>query len=159
MVDARYAGREGVIPLREFSREQAWLLPPTLLPEDHGGFVAFVDSIAGWEELGVSPQWGGGLPPPDAPWGRLYGFCAPPASWRRPAGSSCPTCRESASRPTLWRFYCEHREKMRGLFRRTVKTAVEAGLVNLVLQAVDGTRISGNPPRTAPWTTRGLGGC
>ena len=51
------------MPLREFSREQAWLLPPTLddmLPEDHGArFVAvFVDSIdrSGWEELGVSPQ-------------------------------------------------------------------------------------------------------
>ena len=57
---------------------------------------------------------------------------------------------------TLWRFYCGHREKMRGLFRRTVKTAVEAGLVDFALQAVDGTRISGNAAKHRSLDTRGL---
>ena len=45
---------------------------------------------------------------------------------------------------------------MRGLFRRTVKTAVEAGLVNLVLQAVDGTRISGNASKDRTLDAKGL---
>ena len=60
---------------------------------------------------------------------------------------------QSASRPHP--VACEHREKMRGLFR-PVKTAVEAGLVNLVLQAVDGTRISGNASKDRTLDAKGL---
>ena len=162
------------MPLREFSREQAWLLPPTLddmLPEDHGArFVAvFVDSIdrSGWEELGVSPQGeerGAAAYHPGMLLGVwLYGFMTGVRSTRKLETA----CREQLpymwlsgnQRPdhnTLWRFYCEHREKMRGLFRRTVKTAVEAGLVNLVLQAVDGTRISGNASKDRTLDAKGL---
>ena len=51
---------------------------------------------------------------------------------------------------TLWRFYNAHRDGMRSLLRRTVRTAVKAGLVDLALQAVDGTRVAANasPSRT-----------
>jgi transposase len=45
---------------------------------------------------------------------------------------------------TLWRFYQAHRHQMRLLFKRTVRTAVHLGLVDLALQAVDGTKVQGN---------------
>ena len=45
---------------------------------------------------------------------------------------------------TLWRFYKEHRQAMRKLFERTVRTAVTMKLVDLAVQAVDGTKVSAN---------------
>ena len=51
---------------------------------------------------------------------------------------------------TLWRFYQRHRQGMRELFKRTVRTAVAMELVDLAVQAVDGTRCKGrreNVPR------------
>ena len=45
---------------------------------------------------------------------------------------------------TLWRFYQRHRLSMRELFKRTVRTAVTVGLVDLAMQAVDGTKLAAN---------------
>lgn len=45
---------------------------------------------------------------------------------------------------TLWRFYQGHRREMRTLMKCTVGIAVEVGLVDLAVQAVDGTKIPGN---------------
>jgi hypothetical protein len=45
---------------------------------------------------------------------------------------------------------------MRDLMRRTVRTAVKAGLVDLALQAVDGTRIAGNSSRHRIYDGKGL---
>ena len=45
---------------------------------------------------------------------------------------------------TLWRFYQRHRRSMRELFGRTVRTAVTLGLVDLAVQAVDGTKLAAN---------------
>lgn len=42
---------------------------------------------------------------------------------------------------TLWRFFRAHREPLRGVFREVVRLAARAGLVGLVLHAVDGTKI------------------
>lgn len=42
---------------------------------------------------------------------------------------------------TLWRFWQSHRKELRALFARTLKVACELKLVDLVLQAVDGTKI------------------
>ena len=45
---------------------------------------------------------------------------------------------------TLWQFYQAHRGAMRTLMKCTVGTAVEMGLVDLAVQAVDGTKILGD---------------
>jgi transposase len=45
---------------------------------------------------------------------------------------------------TLWRFYQAHRQSMRNLLKYTVAIAVELKLVDLAVQAVDGTKISAN---------------
>jgi hypothetical protein len=41
----------------------------------------------------------------------------------------------------LWRFWAEHHTVVHGLFRSSVKVAVELELVGLVTQAIDGTKI------------------
>lgn len=150
------------MPLRPLNREQVWLLPPRLdelVPEDHPArFVAaFVDAFdrAAWEALGIGPDG----EPLGAPayhprallsvW--LYGFMTGTRSSRKLEAA----CRDQIpylwltgwQRPdhnTLWRFYQEYRGAMRHLFKRTVWTAVSMGLVDLAMQAVDGTKIAAN---------------
>ena len=48
---------------------------------------------------------------------------------------------------TLWRFYQAHRQAMRNLLKYTVATAVELKLVDLAMQAIDGTKILANAAR------------
>lgn len=45
---------------------------------------------------------------------------------------------------TQGRFYRKHRSDMRKLFERTVRTAVTMGLLDLAVQAVDGTKMVAN---------------
>ena len=45
---------------------------------------------------------------------------------------------------TLWRFYQQHRNQLRGLLRHTVQIAARLGLVDWALQAVDGTKVAGS---------------
>ena len=45
---------------------------------------------------------------------------------------------------TLWRFYQRHRQGMRQLFKRTMRTAVAMDLVDLAVQAAYGTRVAAN---------------
>ena len=45
---------------------------------------------------------------------------------------------------TLWRFYQAHRQAMRKLLKYTVATAVEIKLIDLAMQAVDGSTIPAN---------------
>ena len=148
---------------RELSREQSWLLPPSLddsLAATHPvRFVAaFVEELTSdeWHELGVGvgPEPRDGAPryhPRGLLSVWLYGFMTGVRTTRKLEVA----CRESlpflwligTDRPdhnTLWRFYQEHREAMRALLKRTVRTALDAGLVDLALQAVDGTKIAGN---------------
>lgn len=154
------------MPVRPFHREQQWLLPPSLdqaLSPDHPArFVAaFVDAIDAdtWAEMGVvldgDPD---GAPAYDARallgvW--TLGFM----TGNRSSRGLETACRDQIpflwltgfQRPdhnTLWRFYRRHRDGMRGLLRRSIRTAVALGLVDLALQAVDGTRIGGNVAHT-----------
>ena len=150
------------MPLRPLNREQAWLLPPSLgdlIPDDHPArFVAeFVDALdhAAWVELGIGPDG----EPLGAPayhprallsvW--IHGFMTGIRSCRKLEAA----CRDQMSylwltawqhpdHNTLWRFYQAHRQAMRKLLKYTVATAVEMKLIDLAVQAVDGTKIAAN---------------
>ena len=150
------------MPLRPLNREQAWMLPPTLgelIPNDHPArFIAeFVDALdhAAWIELGIGPDG----EPLGAPayhprallcvW--LHGFMTGIRSSRELEAA----CRDQVpylyltgwqhpDHNTLWRFYQAHRDAMRKLLKYTVATAVELDLIDLAVQAVDGTKIAAN---------------
>ncbi len=163
------------MPLRDMDREQMWLLPPTLddlLPLDHPArFVAeFVDALdrEGWAELGVEIDGD----PMGAP---AYHPCALLSVWLYGFMTGVRSCRklEAACRDqipylwltgwqypdhnTLWRFYKEHRQSMRKLFERTVRTAVTMKLVDLAVQAVDGTKVGANAARDRTYSAEELG--
>ncbi len=162
------------MPLRSFNREQAWLLPPSLgelIPLDHPSrFVAeFVDSLdrEAWIELDVSPE-GEALGAPAyhprallSVW--LYGFMAGIRSSRKLEAA----CRDQVpflwltgwqhpDHNTLWRFYQAHRQPMRKLLKYTVATAVELRLIDLTVQALDGTKIPANAARDRIYDAAGL---
>ena len=153
------------MPLRSFNRQQAWLLPPTLgelIPADHPvRFIAeFVDSLdqVTWSQLEVSLD-GEALGSPAyhpkallSVW--LYGFMTGTRSSRK-LESACRdqmpylwlTGWQHPDHNTLWRFYQAHRQAMRKLFKYTVATAVEIKLIDLAVQAIDGTKITANASR------------
>lgn len=162
------------MPIRDVNREQAWLLPPSLdelLSQDHPArFVsAFVDELdaGGWSEMGISlagEPLGAPAYDPQAllrVW--LYGFMIGTRSSRKLEGA----CRDQIpflwltgmqwpDHNTLWRFYQGHRDEMRGLLRRTVRTAVKAGLIDLALQAVDGSKVGANAAKARTYDGEGL---
>jgi transposase len=145
------------MPYRTFSREQDWLLPPSLgdlLASDHlVRFVAeFVDLLE-LEQVGILAEPAVEGVPSYHPrvllgvW--LYGFMVRVRSSRKLEAA----CRENVAfmwltglqRPdhvTLWRFYKHNRKVMRQLLKRTVCLATEVGLVDFALQAVDGSRVA-----------------
>ena len=158
------------MPLRDMDREQMWLLPPSLdelLPLDHPArFVAeFVDALdrEGWAELGVEIE-GDPLGAPAyhprallSVW--LYGFMTNVRS----CGKLEAACRDQIpylwltgwqhpDHNTLWRFYQGHRQGMRELFKRTVRTAVSLELVDLAVQAVDETKTVANAAVSRTYT-------
>ncbi len=155
-------GRGGAMPWRDWDREQVWLMPPSLdevLADDHPArlVAALVDSLttAEWAELGVDlagQPLGAPAYHPRALLGIwLYGFMTGLRSSRRLETA----CREQLAlqwlsgfqqpdHNTLWRFYREHRNQLRGLLRHTVQIAARLGLVDWALQAVDGTKVAGS---------------
>lgn len=163
------------MPLRALNREQAWLLPPTLgelIPADHPArFVAeFVDALDrhAWIELGIGPDG----EPLGAP---AYHPRALLSAWLHGFMTGIRSCRklEAACRDqvpylwltgwqhpdhnTLWRFYQAHREALRKLLKHTVVTAVELGLVDLAVQALDGTKVGANAAGDRTHDAAGLG--
>ena len=156
------------------SREQAWLLPPSLdelLPMDHPArFVAeFVDALnrEDWKELGVEIE-GNPLGAPSyhprallSVW--VYGFMTGMRSSRK-LETACRdqipylwlTGWQHPDHNTLWRFYKAHRQSMRKLFRRTVRTALAMDLVDLPVQVVDGTKVVANASSNRSYDAEGL---
>jgi transposase len=162
------------MPLRPLNREQSWLLPPTLddlLSDDHPArFVAeFVDELdrAQWAEMGVGldgdPLGAPAYHPRALLCVWLYGFMTEVRSSRK-LKTACRdqipylwlTGWQHPDHNTLWRFYEAHRGSMRTLMKCTVGTAVELGLVDLAVQAVDGTKIPGNASKRRTYDAAGL---
>jgi transposase len=52
---------------------------------------------------------------------------------------------------TLWRFWARYRGALKKVFVNSVRVALEANLVGMVLQAVDGTRIASAASRRTAW--------
>jgi transposase len=142
-----------------------------LLAEDHPvRFVAeFVDALdrSQWTEMGVTVD-GEALGAPAyhprallSVW--LYGFMTGVRSSRK-LEAACRnqipylwlTGWQHPDHNTLWRFYQAHRSSMRTLMKHSVGTAVEMGLVDLAVQAVDGTKVQGNASRNRTYDIRGL---
>lgn len=160
--------------VRPFVREAGWELPSSLdvlIPADHPvRFVAaYLDSLtpAEWEDLGMAFVVGGqgshGYHPKVLLGAWIWGFMSGVRSSRRIEGA----CRERL--PVLWltggqqpdhntlnRFYREHRPGMRVLLTHTVRTAVRLGLVDLAIQAIDGTKVAGNAARARSYDAAGL---
>ena len=163
------------MPLRDMDREQMWLLPPSLdelLPLDHPARLVaeFIDALdrEGWNELGVAIE-GDPLGAPSyhpralqCVW--LYGFMTGVRSSRK-LEAACRdqipylwlTCWQHPDHNTLWRFYKDHRQAMRSLFKRTVRTAIAMELVDLALQAVDGTKVVASAARERNYDAKRLG--
>jgi transposase len=148
--------------MRILNRGQTWLFPPTLdelIPDNHPArFVAaFVDNFDNnmWLKMGIDLDGDPlGAPAYNARglmcvW--LYGFMTRTRSSRKLEAA----CRDQIpylwltgwqhpDHNTLWRFYRSHRDSMRQLLKHTVHTAINLGLVDLALQAIDGTKIAAN---------------
>jgi transposase len=162
------------MPLRPINRDQIWLLPPTLdelIPDDHPArFVAsFVDALDDeeWQKLKIEIE-GELLGAPAyhprcllSVW--LYGFMTGTRSSRKLEAA----CRDQMpylwltgwqhpDHNTLWRFYKEHRAKMRNLLKLTVKTAINMNLIDMAVQAVDGTKIGANASKDRTYDKKGL---
>ncbi len=162
------------MPLRPLNRQQAWLLPPTLgelIPDDHPArFVAeFVDGLDEevWAELGIDRDGdplGAPAYHPRALLGVwLHGFMTGVRSSRKLEAA----CRDQVpylwltgwqhpDHNTLWRFYQAHRQAMRRLLKFTVATAIEMKLVDLAVQAVDGTKIAASAAGGRTYDAAGL---
>ena len=160
----------------DMGREQMRMLPPRLdelLPLDHPArFVAeFVDVLdrGAWAELGVAIESDSLGAPAYHPrallsvW--LYGFMTGVRSCRKLEAA----CRDQIpylwltgwqhpDHNTLWRFYRGHRQAMRKLFEQTVRTAVAMELVDLAVQAVDGTKVVANASVNRSYDAEGLRG-
>ena len=162
------------MPLRPFCREQAWLLPPSLeemVPADHPARVvaAFVDALdaTAWAELAIEVQGDPLGAPAYHPRALLSVWVYGLMSGVRSARKLEAACQDQLAylwltgcqRPdhnTLWRFYKAKRKPMRKLLKCTVRMAVSLGLVDLALQAVDGSKIQGNAARDRTLGAEGL---
>ena len=162
------------MPLRPVNREQAWLLPPTLddiVPEDHPVrfIAAFVEELDRdlWANMEIDLE-GDPLGAPAyhprallSVW--LYGFMTGVRSSRKlevACRDQIPylwlTGCQHPDHNTLWRFYKAHRPAMRSLLKHTVRTAVEVGIVDLAVQALDGTKIAANAAGDQTYDSAGL---
>jgi transposase len=162
------------MPQRPEEREAGWQLPSSLdelLSANHAvRFVAaYVDGldVTDWIHLGITLEGKERGAPRYHPkvllgiwlWGFMNGVrsarkveaaCHEMLSYRWLSGQQTP------DHNTLWRFYQAHRAGMRYLLTHSVQMAVRAGLIDLALQAVDGTKIAGNAAKDRTYDAKGL---
>ena len=162
------------MPQRSGEREAGWQLPSSLddlVPANHAvRFVAaYLDGLDAldWTTLGIRLEGAEQGAPRYHPrvllgiwlWGFMNGVrsarkleaaCGEMLSYRWLTGQQTP------DHNTLWRFYQAHRAGLRYLLTHSVQSAVRAGLVDLALQAVDGTKIPGNAAKDQTYDAKGL---
>jgi transposase len=136
--------------------QEIFLFPPAVedwVGADHPArFVREVVEALPWEEGEEESGWEGQGRPHYSDElllkGWVYGYMAGIRSSRKLERA----CRENVAliwllgrqepdHNTLWRFWREKQGVIRGVFRQLVGIAVQAGIVGVVLQAVDGTKI------------------
>ena len=150
------------MPQRPDTDAQLFLLPPSLdelVADDHPvRYVArFVETLTEqeWAALGVNPAGHALGAPRYAPALLLRLWLSGFVLGIRSARGLERGCRERfdlywaahgqhPDHNTLWRFYAQHRQQMRQLLQATITTAVTIGLVDLAVQAVDGTKVLAN---------------
>lgn len=162
------------MPQRSFLRERTYLLPPSVdewIPATHPvRFIAMlVEELPdeSWATLEIDREPDPRGAPRYAPevllsvW--LAGFTLGISTTRK-LEYACQydlafVWLAAGQRPdhhTLWRFYDQHRHQLRGLLKQTVKIAIEANLLDLALQAVDGTKVLANAARERSLTVAEL---
>ena len=57
---------------------------------------------------------------------------------------------------SLWRFWRDNRKALKEVFRQTVRVGIDAGLVDMVLHAVDGTKITSKASTDKAWMRKKL---
>ncbi len=158
------------MPERPFTRDQHYLLPPSFdewIPSNHR--VRFVaDLVASFDaatlaELEIDDRPSVRGAPRFSPlmllmvW--IYGYMDGRRSTRA-LERACQTDlaylwltgNQQPDHNTLHRFYQQHRQTLRRLFRKTVEIVVATGQVDWALQAVDGTKIVANASVTKSLT-------
>jgi transposase len=162
------------MPTRDINRQQSWLFPPSLdelLNSDHPArFVAsLVDSLdlAFWQKMNIKLE-GDPLGAPSynargllSIW--LYGFMTRTRASRK-LEAACRdqipylwlTGWQQPDHNTIWRFYKGNRDEIRQLFKKTIKIAVKMNLIDLAVQAIDGTKISGNATKEHTYDKKSL---
>lgn len=149
------------MPQRSYTPDQIYLLPQDpadwIDPNHPIRYIkAFVEGLGPevWEALGVRPAaergaaryspklllsvWLGGFMAGYRSSREIERACREWLPFRMLSGGQTP------DHNTLWRWYHNHRDQLRVLLRQTVLTAVEMEMVDLALQAVDGTKIVAN---------------
>lgn len=153
----------------DFSK--TFLFPPSLedfIPADHP--ARFIREVVEYMLPDIALEWknedGGGRPAYASAlllrvW--LYGYMNRITTVRKlevacrdHVGLLWLTGMQSPDHNTLWRFWKMNRKTIRGVFRELNRLAVQAGLIGLVLHAVDGTKIQAQSSTRTAWSRRKL---
>jgi transposase len=150
---------------------KTYLFPPSFedfLPSDHPArFIReLVDYVLPGAELSWKDESGEGRPPFAAGlllrvW--LYGYLHNirtvrklEVACRENIGLLWLTGMNTPDHNTLWRFWRMNQKTIRGVFRESLRLAVEAGMVGLALHAVDGTKIQAKASTRTVWSRKDL---